>query len=541
VPDDSGWLESLRNLGDQLAAESAQSGLGPALDLLVDHLPARAAVLVLGSKIAAERGYPPGPDAELGRRPALELEQLVRERARFLDVPDTRRGPFARREDGVHLHTSGYTAARVTPLLQGDRVLGALIVWFDELFRSARAQNSILGLVSAMLSTAVARDQTPQPMHESLASLGEINRLASLGLQLEGSTHALRSPTSSLVIQIDELRHFTSELGFLLDPSDAAASEVLSALTQTVEDMAIASAAVRRELSRLTEISDPVDTREIIQMSLLVHEALAIARPELEQRGFTVEEFVSHDGSLEGDRHNLLQLLLGLLFAIGRDQRIASQNPVLEIHLDKNPSEILVRIAAVTRLRQEIASVPSAPDNCMRIASMHGGDVVGSAGTLEMHLPTEARAPISSQVGASSTRIKRVLLVDDDPMFARALRRALKPHDVRISATAAEAEIALIGGEFVPDLVVCDLWLPGSSGRALHERIAKSFPSLAPRFVFVSGAPVTSRDGDYFKRAGCPYLTKPIQVDELVGILNQEHSWDAPSERRQAITRPERR
>jgi ActR/RegA family two-component response regulator len=348
-----------------------------------------------------------------------------------------------------------------------------------------------------------------------------MNRLASLGMQLESATHALRSPTSSLVIQIDELRHFTGELSLLLDPGDVASVEVLSSLSQTVEDMAVAAAAVRRELSRLTEISEPSDAREVIQVSLLVHEALTIARPELEQRGFTVEEFVAQDSSLDGDRHNLLLLVIGLLFALGRDQRIASHNPVLTVHLDRVQSEIVVRISARTSARQEITSVPTAPDNCMRIASVHGGDVVSYPGTLELRLPAERQAATVTETPTGAARIRRVLIVDDDPMFARALRRALKPHDVRISATAAEAEIAMMGSDFEPDLIVCDLWLPGSSGLALHERTAERQPELASRFVFVSGAAVTGREGAYFERSGCPYLTKPIQVDELLSLLTR--------------------
>ncbi|HSC86913.1 MAG TPA: response regulator [Polyangiaceae bacterium] len=522
VAEEAEWLRPLRKWSERLKTESAKGCLGPALDLLLVHLPARAAVLLVGGRIVADRVAPDGPLRDLSERASLEIDQQVRESGRPLDIPDTRRGPFQKREDGVLLHTSGYTSARAEPLLHGERVLGTVLVWFDETLTRSSDHETLLGLVVNYLGLAIARDLKVKAPAKSLATLGEMNRLAALGQQLESATHALRSPTSSLVIQIDELRHFLDELNLLIEPSDVAAGEVLSTLGQTVEDMAIAAAAVRRELSRLNEISDPTDAREVIQVSALVHEALTIARPELEQRGFTVEENVTADGSLNGDRHNLLLMVLGLLFAIGRDRRIGAHNPVLSAHLDRQEHEIVLRIAARDPTLREITSVPTAPDNCMRIASVHGGDVVSYPGTLEVRLPQQQAATRSSEVESGTPPRQRVLLVDDDPMFTRALRRALQPHDVRICATAAEAEITLVSGDFEPDLVVCDLWLPGSSGRALHERIAGQLPRLASRFVFVSGAPFTSRDGEYFTRTGCPYLTKPLQVEDLFALLARQ-------------------
>jgi DNA-binding NtrC family response regulator len=75
---------------------------------------------------------------------------------------------------------------------------------------------------------------------------------------------------------------------------------------------------------------------------------------------------------------------------------------------------------------------------------------------------------------------------------------------------------------YEPDMVICDLWLPGTNGRALHEKIAKTQPNIAPRFVFVSGAPVSSKDVQYFADAGCPTMAKPIAVGDLFQLLEQE-------------------
>jgi CheY-like chemotaxis protein len=115
-----------------------------------------------------------------------------------------------------------------------------------------------------------------------------------------------------------------------------------------------------------------------------------------------------------------------------------------------------------------------------------------------------------------------VLLVDDDLVFARALRRALNPHDVRVCGSAAEAEIALMEPGYEPDMVICDLELPGAHGRVLHERISLSQPGIAPRFVFVSGSPVRFEDTTYFASTGCPSLAKPLVVADLMALLESD-------------------
>ena len=61
-------------------------------------------------------------------------------------------------------------------------------------------------------------------------------------------------------------------------------------------------------------------------------------------------------------------------------------------------------------------------------------------------------------------------------------------HSCAVAETAEEALAMLESGEAY-DLVVADVRLPGLSGLALQEVVAKRWPELAERFVLVTGCP----------------------------------------------------
>lgn len=522
-------LEALRELGEALAMGPARAALALAADLLVDHLPGRAATVVIGESVQAEVGFPLETHAELARAGAFDLARHVEEIGRLVEVADTRRGPFAARDTGVRLHASGYTGALAMPIHGRDRTLGMVVVWLDELHHDTKRGIVLLECVVHQLSVALTRDRLPTHGDTSLSSLGEMNRLASLGLLIDSSLHALRAPSSALLIQIDELQRLTSELAFLVDPTDSALVDVLREIRSTVDDMGLSSSAVRKELLRMSDASEGRAETETLKLSLVLHEAVRIARPELEQLGFTLSETFAKDGSFEGDRHEYVQAFLGLFLALGRDPNVHGRFPLIEVHLGGDDTEATITITARASMSHFLPPLAATPDASLATIRRGRGEVTEGLGSFTVRLPLAkkvARASDGPSSPSVAPRARKVLLVDDDPMFARALRRALTPHDVKLCGTAAEAEIALLEPGYTPDLVICDLWLPGTSGRALHEKIAGKTPALSNRFLFVSGAPMTSRDLEYFGAHECRSLTKPIAIEDILAVLHHEERAD---------------
>ena len=114
--------------------------------------------------------------------------------------------------------------------------------------------------------------------------------------------------------------------------------------------------------------------------------------------------------------------------------------------------------------------------------------------------------------------LPRILLVDDDHLSRRAMRRLLelKKLGTITEADCAEAALDLID-DLQPDLIVSDCSMPGMDGDELLRRVAQSHPKL-PR-VMVSGS--MPDNADELKKSGVLMagLAKPYKPTELIRVV----------------------
>jgi CheY-like chemotaxis protein len=112
---------------------------------------------------------------------------------------------------------------------------------------------------------------------------------------------------------------------------------------------------------------------------------------------------------------------------------------------------------------------------------------------------------------------KAILLVEDDDASRLVIRVMLEAHGYRVfeAATPSRARELLAGDPGRIDLLLCDVKLPEMRGEALAEELCRSRPAL--RVVFMSGL-AGSSDSSW------PFVRKPIDLDDLVGVLEQSLS-----------------
>ena len=110
-----------------------------------------------------------------------------------------------------------------------------------------------------------------------------------------------------------------------------------------------------------------------------------------------------------------------------------------------------------------------------------------------------------------------VLVVDDEPAIREvlALRLADWGHESRAVASATEAERAIAAR--VPDLVLCDVILPGSSGLALLMRVREHQVSL-PVVMMTAHGNIDSAV-EAMKAGANDFLTKPLDYDTLRALI----------------------
>jgi DNA-binding NtrC family response regulator len=117
----------------------------------------------------------------------------------------------------------------------------------------------------------------------------------------------------------------------------------------------------------------------------------------------------------------------------------------------------------------------------------------------------------------------KLLLVDDEAEFVKALSERLKMRDIG-SEIALDGETALemVEGE-VPDVMVLDLRMPGLDGLEVLKKVKASFPKVQ---VIVLTGHGSDKDEENARALGAfEYLRKPVDLDKLLKTIKKAHSW----------------
>jgi DNA-binding NtrC family response regulator len=112
-------------------------------------------------------------------------------------------------------------------------------------------------------------------------------------------------------------------------------------------------------------------------------------------------------------------------------------------------------------------------------------------------------------------RVAKVLIVDDEPEVAKALRRLLTRRGFEVDvATSARDGLSRLAA-FSPDIVISDYRMPGMKGPELLDEVRLVAPSAA-RFLISGQTDLEPAEPD----AGAhQVLAKPWDNDELVARL----------------------
>lgn len=117
----------------------------------------------------------------------------------------------------------------------------------------------------------------------------------------------------------------------------------------------------------------------------------------------------------------------------------------------------------------------------------------------------------------NGTPRKHVLILDDDISLAWSLKETLELRGYEATIVPEGTLAMRFVSEHALDAVVCDLQMIQLEGDLLHAAIERSNPSLAQRFIFITGTNGASRFEQFAVSAALPVLHKPVEVDTLVG------------------------
>ncbi len=166
------------------------------------------------------------------------------------------------------------------------------------------------------------------------------------------------------------------------------------------------------------------------------------------------------------------------------------------------------------------------------LIEMHGGEVEarsegeGRGAELTLWLPVlaEPSGPESREAEAAATAdtgARRILVVEDNPDAGAMMRDflVLSGHEVELATTGDEGLEA--ARKFHPEVVLCDLGLPGMNGFEVAEHLRSDPETSSARLIAVTGYG-REEDRQRSKEAGFDlHLTKPVDPIQLRKLLQE--------------------
>ena len=120
-----------------------------------------------------------------------------------------------------------------------------------------------------------------------------------------------------------------------------------------------------------------------------------------------------------------------------------------------------------------------------------------------------------------SLELKAVLVVDDDQQLASALQWILADENflVDVAFDGRAALLKVKAHEY--DAVICDLKMPRLRGDEFYLKAKEMRPSLADRFIFITGFATDARIALFLTKHDVKYLVKPFAIQGLINCLKQ--------------------
>jgi nitrogen-specific signal transduction histidine kinase/CheY-like chemotaxis protein len=384
---------------------------------------------------------------------------------------------------------------------------------------------------------------------EQRQRLIQTDRLAAIGQLAAGIAHEINNPAAFVALNLQHLARTFARVR--AGTADAA---TLDHFAQTLEDTAggvrriVATVDALKLFARIPEgaRSTPIDVNE------LVRSAITLTRGEIRGRARLVTDLDPALPLLPGDHALLGQVCVNLLLnaaqAVPRgtpdehEVRIETRavDDRVRIRVSDTgaglPPELLPHIFDPMVVARSVGhtglGLAISADAVRRMGGMLDVESVPQGGTrFTVELPVVDVGPVARDA-IRSPHGGRILVVEDEEMLALAMVRQLERRfTVVVAPDATSALQALASGDFAQ--VFCDVGLPDLAGTTLFERAVERTPTLATRFVFVTGDALDPALEALVARHGLRVLEKPFDPADLDALLGGVE----PASRRADATR----
>ena len=403
----------------------------------------------------------------------------------------------------------------------------------------AGAQDYVLKDGLGRLPLAVEREVREAGVRAELRKASErlsiSERMASAGMLAAGVAHEINNPLAVIMTNLDFVRDLVA-MGLEgrrehLDASLGDAREAVERIRGIVRDVKL--------FSRPQD-----DERGAVDVRTVVESSIRMAWNEIRHRAQLVREFgavpmvASHEARLG-------QVLLNLL--------VNAAQAIPEGHANQNEIRVVTKTAAdgrvVIEVRDTGTGIPTellarifdpffttkpvgvgtglGLSLCHRMVTDLGGEIaveseVGKGSLFRVTLPLATRGPRQApppKAVADAAGRSRVIIVDDEVAFGRALERSLgRYHDVVTTTSGREALARIASGERF-DAIISDLMMPEVTGMEIYDELFCIAPDQAAKMVFLTGGAFTDRARDFLASIPNPCVEKPFELANILEVI----------------------
>jgi signal transduction histidine kinase/ActR/RegA family two-component response regulator len=374
--------------------------------------------------------------------------------------------------------------------------------------------------------------------HELQQRLLLAERMSAIGTLTASTVHEIKNPLTFVWNHLRALQESGEQL------SDEAAELVREAY-EGAERIRIIS----NEITALSHGGDGVVV-ETVNLRQVLDSAIRMAQPEIQHRATVVREYEEGSLYIRGSRTRVGQVFLNLIVNAAQaiDPGNRAQNTITIRARSTEKDRVCVEVQdtgpgispqLLRRIFDPFVTTKPAGRGtglglsiCRRIVHSLEGTIEiqshpGQGTVARVVLPKAARAqrpltvppPSMSAIRRAARGRLSVLVVDDEPIIARLIQKALVGHDVTTAGDGREA-VALMG-ENAYDVILCDLIMPEMTGMDVYRAALQRATPVNDRIVFMTGGAFTQRARDFLESVPNLRIEKPFDLNHLERTIHE--------------------
>ncbi len=163
---------------------------------------------------------------------------------------------------------------------------------------------------------------------------------------------------------------------------------------------------------------------------------------------------------------------------------------------------------------------------CQDLIEAHGGRIevestVGKGTTFTIIVPTATYLPDGDTMVPSLglDRGSKVLVVDDEPLVAKALARLLAARYTVVTAHSVAEAISVLNADAGFHAILCDLMLGDGLGAQVYDHVVANQPDLVRKIMVMTGGAVGHDAVEFLSRSSVLTIDKPIDASKLMRTI----------------------